>query len=87
MFFFFFLRYFFIIGAVIGALLIGLVIGYFIGKLTRNKVCPLYTSGVELPSDLHGLLYIEIDQEESWKFKLAKELKATGFDIDVNKIL
>ena len=64
-----------------------LELGYFIGKLTRNKVCPLYTSGVELPSDLHGLLYIEIDQEESWKFKLAKELKATGFDIDVNKIL
>jgi len=28
----FFLRYFFIIGAVIGALLIGLVVGYFIGK-------------------------------------------------------
>jgi predicted nucleotide-binding protein len=64
-----------------------LELGYFIGKLSRKKVCPLYTSGVELPSDLHGLLYIEIDQEESWKFKLAKELKATGFDIDVNKIL
>ncbi len=64
-----------------------LELGYFIGKLSRNKVCPLYTSGVELPSDLHGLLYIEIDPEESWKFKLAKELKATGFDIDVNKIL
>lgn len=64
-----------------------LELGYFIGKLSRNKVCPLYTSGVELPSDLHGLLYIEIDQEESWKFKLVKELKAAGFDIDVNKIL
>lgn len=64
-----------------------LELGYFIGKLSRNKVCPLYTSGVELPSDLHGLLYIEIDAEESWRFKLAKELKATGFDIDVNKII
>jgi predicted nucleotide-binding protein len=64
-----------------------LELGYFIGKLSRNKVCPLYMSGVELPSDLHGLLYIEIDQEESWKFKLAKELKASGFDINANKIL
>jgi predicted nucleotide-binding protein len=64
-----------------------LELGYFIGKLTRNKVCPLYIPGVELPSDLHGLLYIELDKEESWKFKLAKELKASGFNIDINKIL
>ncbi|MBK6949085.1 MAG: nucleotide-binding protein [Haliscomenobacter sp.] len=49
-----------------------LELGYFIGKLSRNKVCPLYVPGVELPSDLHGLLYIELDAEESWKFKLAK---------------
>lgn len=64
-----------------------LELGYFIGKLSRNRVCPLYAPGVELPSDLLGLLYIELDTEESWKFKLAKELKASGLDIDVNKIL
>lgn len=64
-----------------------LELGYFIGRLSRNKVCPLYVPGVELPSDLLGLLYIELDVEESWKFKLAKELKASGLDVDVNKIL
>lgn len=64
-----------------------LELGYFIGKLSRNKVCPLYVPDVELPTDLLGLLYIELDAEESWKFKLAKELKASGLDIDVNKIL
>ncbi|MFL5739903.1 MAG: TIR domain-containing protein [Flavisolibacter sp.] len=64
-----------------------LELGYFIGKFTRNKVCPLYIPGVELPSDLLGLLYIELDAEESWKFKLAKELKTSGLNVDVNKIL
>jgi predicted nucleotide-binding protein len=64
-----------------------LELGYFIGKLSRKRVCPLYVPGVELPSDLLGLLYIELDAEESWKFKLAKELKASGLDLDVNKIL
>jgi len=64
-----------------------LELGYFIGKLSRNRVCPLYMPDVELPSDLHGLLYIEIDQAENWKFKLAKELREAGFNIDVNKIL
>jgi predicted nucleotide-binding protein len=64
-----------------------LEMGYFIGKLGRDRVCPLYTNGVELPSDLYGLLYTEIDSSENWKIKVAKELKAAGYDIDVNKII
>ncbi|MBK7441021.1 MAG: nucleotide-binding protein [Bacteroidetes bacterium] len=64
-----------------------LEMGYFIGKLGRNRVCPLYITGVELPSDLYGLLYVEIDNQENWKFKLVKELKAAGYDIDTNRIL
>lgn len=64
-----------------------LEMGYFIGKLGRNRVCPLYTNGVELPSDLYGLLYTEIDSAENWKIKVAKELKAAGYEIDVNKII
>jgi predicted nucleotide-binding protein len=64
-----------------------LELGYFIGKLGRNRVCPLYAKGVELPSDLYGLLYLEIDSSEYWKISLAKELKAAGYDIDVNKII
>lgn len=64
-----------------------LEMGYFIGKLGRNKVFPLYEDGVELPSDLHGVLYNPIDDANSWKFKLAKELKAAGYDIDANKLI
>ena len=64
-----------------------LEMGYFIGKLGRDRVCPLYFNGVELPSDLYGLLYTEIDSTENWKIKIAKELKAAGYEIDVNKII
>ena len=32
-----------------------LELGYFIGKLGRPRVCALYVTGVELPSDLHGV--------------------------------
>jgi len=64
-----------------------LEMGYFIGKLGRERVCPLYVKGVELPSDLYGLLYTEVDASENWKIKMAKELKAAGYDIDVNKII
>lgn len=61
--------------------------GYFIGKLGRSKVFPLYEEGVELPSDLHGVLYVPIDNAGSWKFRLAKELNASGYDVNVKNIL
>lgn len=64
-----------------------LELGYFIGKLGRERVCPLYAKGVELPSDLSGVVYVPIDENDAWKFSLAKELKAAGYEIDLNKIL
>ena len=63
-----------------------LEMGYFIGKLNRNRVFPLYESGVELPSDLHGLVYNPIESE-GWKFNLIKELKAAGYRVDANNII
>lgn len=64
-----------------------LELGYFIGKLGRSRVCPLYELGVELPSDLHGLVYVELDKNEAWKMKLAKELRAAGYNVDANKLI
>ncbi|PNQ72871.1 nucleotide-binding protein [Hanstruepera neustonica] len=61
--------------------------GYFIGKLGRSNVFPMYEDGVELPSDLHGILYNSIDDAKTWKFKLVKELTASGYQVDANKIL
>jgi predicted nucleotide-binding protein len=64
-----------------------LELGYFAGKLTRARVCPLYKGNVELPSDIHGLIYVPIDDHGGWKMLLARELKASGFNIDMNKAL
>jgi len=61
-------------------------LGYFIGKLGRNKVCALYTEGVELPSDFHGVVYIPFDRDGAWQLRLAKEIKAAGLDIDLNTL-
>ena len=62
-------------------------LGYFIGKLGRGKVCALYSEGVELPSDFHGVVYIPLDTAGAWRILLARELKASGLDIDLNNAL
>lgn len=62
-----------------------LELGYFLGRLGRNRVCALYTKGVEIPSDYKGVLYVELDEHGGWRISLAKELKAAGLPVDMNK--
>jgi predicted nucleotide-binding protein len=64
-----------------------LELGYFSGLLGRTRVAVLYESGVEIPSDYLGVVYIPIDPAGSWKFSLAKELQAAGISIDLNKVV
>ncbi len=51
-----------------------LELGYFIGKLKRNRVCALHKGGIELPSDIQGVIYVEMDDAGAWRAKLAQEL-------------
>jgi predicted nucleotide-binding protein len=61
--------------------------GYFIGRLNRARVRVLCKEGVEILSDFHGILYIRMDTGGGWKLRLARELKESGFDINVNNAL
>ena len=63
-----------------------LELGYFLGRLGRKRTCALLVKEVEIPSDYSGVVYIPIDEEDAWKFKLAKEFQAAGLAIDMNKI-
>lgn len=62
-------------------------LGFFIGKLGHENVCALYKEGVELPSDIQGRLYVSMDPGEGWHMKLAREIKHSGIDIDMNRVL
>lgn len=62
-----------------------LELGYFVGKLGRERVGVLYKMDVELPSDIHGILYIPAN-DDSWHLKLAKEMKTAGLNIDLNNL-
>ncbi len=62
-------------------------LGYFIGRLGRERVVALHRDEVELPSDYAGVIYTSVDAGGAWKFALARELKAAGMDVDLNRIV
>ena len=61
-------------------------LGYFAGQLGRGRVCLLRKGEVEIPSDLYGVIYTDMDSAEGWHTKLVKELKAAKLDFDANKL-
>jgi predicted nucleotide-binding protein len=63
-----------------------LELGYFLCRLGPSKVCALYESGVEIPSDYQGVLFTELDANGHWRYDLVKELRAAGFDVDANRL-
>lgn len=62
-----------------------LELGYFIGRLSRAKVCALKRGELEIPSDFAGAVWEKMDNGNGWKLALARELKAAGYDVDLNK--
>lgn len=57
--------------------------GYFMGKLGRNRTVILADKGIEMPSDLSGVVYTDTT---NWQVDLLKELKAMGYAVDFNKL-
>ena len=60
---------------------------YFIGLLGRDRVCPLQKGDLEEPSDIGGVVYIELDAPGAWKTALLRELREAGYAIDWEKAL
>lgn len=55
--------------------------GYFMAKLGRENTIIIYEDGVELPSDIMGMVYTN---KSNWKVDLLKELRNIGYNIDFN---
>jgi predicted nucleotide-binding protein len=64
-----------------------LELGYFAAHLGRSKTFVLTKGNIEMPSDIFGLIHEQMDKSEGWKIRLARELKAAGFQIDLNKAI
>lgn len=62
--------------------------GLLVGKLGMSKVIALKKSDqfLEMPNDLSGVIYEQYDSSGSWQYRIAKEMKAQGYNIDLNKL-
>ena len=64
-----------------------LELGYFMGKLGRERVCPLFKDDIENPSDIDGVVYVPMDSSDGWQLKLAREMNQAGLPVDPQKLL
>jgi predicted nucleotide-binding protein len=60
--------------------------GYLMGKIGRENVCALVKGDLELPNDMSGVVYVTMDDANAWHYKVAKEMKNSGYNIDMNKL-
>jgi predicted nucleotide-binding protein len=64
-------------------------LAYFVGRLGRENVVAFVRQedgDLEFPSDYSGVLYTPF-VEESWQFKLVRELKASGYNVSADSLL
>lgn len=61
-------------------------LGFFLGKLGRQNVVVLHkeVEDFEILSDFQGILFEPY--HNGWELKIAKEIKAAGFEVDLNKL-
>ena len=61
-------------------------LGVFMTLLGRARVAVLKDADVEGPSDIDGLVYIDLDAAGAWRHALLKELRAAGITVDFARI-
>lgn len=60
--------------------------GFLIGKIGRGNVCAIVKGEIETPNDISGVVYVPMDDSNSWQYAVAKEMKKSGYEIDLNRI-
>ncbi|MFK3990504.1 MULTISPECIES: TIR domain-containing protein [unclassified Psychrobacter] len=60
--------------------------GLLIGKIGRANVVALVKGDLEIPNDISGVVYKSMDISGAWKYSIAREMKSSGYDVDMNKV-
>ena len=61
--------------------------GLLMGLLGRERTCAIVKSDLEIPSDIKGMLYEEIDNINDKRLKIAQILKGAKYRVDASRLL
>ena len=66
-----------------------LIFGFLLGKLGKDKVLAFYkeSPNFAFPTDFEGVKFIAIDDRDSWKLALIRELTNCGYTVDSERLL
>ncbi len=63
--------------------------GFLLGKLGKERVIGFYreTPNFAFPIDFEGIKYSALDDRDSWKLALIRELSGRGYTVDAERLL
>ncbi len=62
-------------------------LGFFFAQLGRNRVSCLFQKGIEKPTDIDGIAYIQFKEKINEKFmEIIRELQTSAYELDLSKI-
>jgi len=66
-----------------------LMFGFLLGKLGKDKVLSFYreTPNFAFPISFEGVRFTPLDDRDTWKLTLIRELKSCGYTVDVERLL
>jgi predicted nucleotide-binding protein len=71
----------------LGAPAVLLEIGFLLGACGRGRVCFILEGAPALVPDLNGVARHTMDDGGLWRLLLAREMKQSGLDVDLNRAL
>jgi predicted nucleotide-binding protein len=68
---------------------VALMFGFLLGKLGKEKVLAFYreTPNFAFPINFEGVKFTPLDNRDSWKLSLIRELTECGYTIDTERLL
>jgi uncharacterized protein Usg len=61
-------------------------LGYCVGKLGLRRICVLFPDSGGSFCDEHGVLFVPLDAADGWQLQVARQLRRSGIEIDLNRL-
>ena len=64
-----------------------LALGFCLATLGRRRICVMHPPGGAMPAALEGLTRQSMDDSGLWRLLLAREMRQTGLEVDLNRAI